>query len=155
MADGSSDPYVTLGVRPGASDAEVLAAYRRAVKLHHPDHNRGSAESALRFEAVQDAYARIRIRRASAGASAGTQDRLAELEHELRAERERAQQAARQERERARRAAREATSGAAAHRPSDEELGYIKTDDSFSKIFTDAASELSERLADALERHRS
>ena len=37
-------------------------------------------------------------------------------------------------------AAREATDG---KRPSDEELGYIKTDDSFSKIFSDAVSELS------------
>jgi hypothetical protein len=36
-------------------------------------------------------------------------------------------------------------------RPSDEELGYISTDDSFSKILADAASELSERISEARE----
>ncbi|MGO9883725.1 MAG: J domain-containing protein, partial [Solirubrobacteraceae bacterium] len=60
----SSDPYATLGVSPGASDAELRAAYRRLVQLHHPDHNGGSAESALRFEEVQNAYARVRQLRA-------------------------------------------------------------------------------------------
>jgi hypothetical protein len=34
-------------------------------------------------------------------------------------------------------------------RPSDEELGYYSTDDSFSKILDDAAEELSERVSDA------
>ena len=33
-------------------------------------------------------------------------------------------------------------------RPSDEELGYIKTDDSFSKIISDAGAALSEQLAE-------
>ena len=52
-------------------------------------------------------------------------------------------------RERAMRAAREAAAQANPERPTDEELGYVKTDDSFSKIFADARSELSDRLADA------
>ncbi len=34
-------------------------------------------------------------------------------------------------------------------RPSDEELGYIKTDDSFTKILADARAELSERFSEA------
>jgi hypothetical protein len=53
-------------------------------------------------------------------------------------------------RERARRAAREAvreTTG----RPSDEELGYVTTDDSFSKILADVRDEVSDRLAGARE----
>ena len=37
----------------------------------------------------------------------------------------------------------------AGERASDEELGYVSTDDSFSKILDDAASELSERVSDA------
>src|ERR1700748_281942 len=70
----SPDPYKTLGVAASASDAELRAAYRRLVQLHHPDHNGGSEESERRFEEVQDAYAEARRRRAAgaeAGASAG------------------------------------------------------------------------------------
>ncbi|MGZ4313442.1 MAG: hypothetical protein ACXVR1_15185, partial [Solirubrobacteraceae bacterium] len=37
----------------------------------------------------------------------------------------------------------------AGERPSDEELGYVTTDDSLSKILDDAASELSERFSEA------
>jgi hypothetical protein len=55
------------------------------------------------------------------------------------AARERAQQAARD-------AAASAT-GSKAKRASDEELGYIKTDDSFGKILADARKEFSERLS--------
>ena len=57
-------------------------------------------------------------------------------------------------RERAQRAAREAAAAATskakrADRPSDEELGYIKTDDSFGKIIADGLDE----FADWLQRH--
>ena len=166
---GVSDPYQTLGVTSGVSDDELRAAYRRAVQRHHPDHNGGSAESARRFEEVQEAYARIRRLRASRGGTAGqarstTQPnpdvdaRLAEMERELaadRVERERAAKAARDReraREQARRAAREALDDQLGKRPTDEELGYIKTDDSFSKILSDAVSELSDQLNTA-ERH--
>jgi hypothetical protein len=52
-------------------------------------------------------------------------------------------------RERARRAAAEAAAAATPRkRPTDEELGYIKTDDSFSKIFSDAGAALSDQLAE-------
>jgi hypothetical protein len=66
--------------------------------------------------------------------------RLADLEREL--------HKARAARERARRAASEAAADGT-RRPSDEELGYVTTDDSFSKILADARSELSARLGDA------
>jgi curved DNA-binding protein CbpA len=73
------------------------------------------------------------------------ESRLANLERELRE--------ANAARERARRAARQAAAAAAADRkrPSDEELGYVTTDDSFSKILADARSEISERFSDAQE----
>jgi curved DNA-binding protein CbpA len=35
----SPDPYQTLGVTRSATDAEVRAAYRRLVQLHHPLQN--------------------------------------------------------------------------------------------------------------------
>jgi len=57
---------------------------------------------------------------------------------------------ARAARERAQRAAREAAAAAAARskreRPSDEELGYIKTDDSFGKILADGLDDVAEWL---------
>ena len=169
MATGAPDPYKTLGITPRASDEELRAAYRRAVQLHHPDHNGGSAESARRFEEVQEAYATIRRQRAtshgpargpstSARPDPAVDTRLAEMERELakdRAERARAAKAAHDReraREQARQAAREALDDQPGKRPTDEELGYIKTDDSFSKILSDAVSELSEQF-DSAERH--
>jgi curved DNA-binding protein CbpA len=160
----AGDPYATLGVTRSASDAEVRAAYRRLVQLHHPDHNGGSAESAQRFEEVQEAYAEVRrVRRsgggpAAAGKRAGSRrgstastsapsgedsdigSRLAAMEAELRAARDEAVRRARQ-------AAARAQAGR--DRASDEELGYFSTDDSFSKILSDAASGISERLTEA------
>jgi hypothetical protein len=192
MTAGRGDPYRTLGVSAAASDAELRAAYRRLVQLHHPDHNGGSIESARRFEEVQEAYAQIRRMRDAApgapqqprpsasqppGSSSPPPPRSSspppprssspppprssappprgDTETELRlAELERQIQEAQRARERARQAAREATQEAAeatARRPTDEELGYITTDDSLGKILADARAELGERVADLLD----
>ena len=71
----SPDPYRTLGVARSATDAEIRAAYRRLVQLHHPDHNAGSVDSARRFEAVQEAYAEVRrLRAAGGGPAAASRD---------------------------------------------------------------------------------
>ncbi len=141
----AADPYAVLGVRPSAPDAEVRAAYRRLVQLHHPDHNGGSAESARRFEEVQEAYASVLASRRqepaaqAAGADPDMDARLADLERQVRE--------AHAARERARRDAREAAAAARADgRPSDEELGYVRTEDSFSKVLADALDELAARL---------
>jgi curved DNA-binding protein CbpA len=150
-----ADPYVVLGVRADASDEVVRSAYRRLVQLHHPDHNNGSPESERRFEEVQEAYAQVRKLRASGARAAappppppppsssdpGLDARLKNMERDLRE--------AHLARERARRAAAEAAAAATPRkRPTDEELGYIKTDDSFSKIFSDAGAALSDQLAE-------
>jgi DnaJ-like protein len=138
MAAPSPDPYQILGVSPGATDDELHTAYRRLVQIHHPDHNRGSAESTRRFEEIQgadDAPPRVTV-------DPDVDARLADLERELRE--------AHAARERARRAAREAA--AASHnRPSDEQLGYVTTDDSLAKILADARAEMSGRLGQARE----
>jgi curved DNA-binding protein CbpA len=152
-----ADPYVVLGVRADATDQEIRSAYRRLVQLHHPDHNHGSSDSERRFEEVQEAYARIRELRAR-----GAQPRSGaaqppppppppsdpDLDAQLK-NMERDLRDAHLARERARKAAAEAAAASSQRkRPSDEELGYIKTDDSFSKIFADAGAALSEQLAD-------
>jgi hypothetical protein len=53
-------------------------------------------------------------------------------------------------RERARKAARDAVRDAEG-RPSDEELGYYSTDDSFGKILGDLADEVGDKLSHARE----
>lgn len=142
------NPYTVLGVGPDASQSELRAAYRRLVQLHHPDHNGGSAESARRFEEVQEAYAAaIAARRAApraqtppAGGDPDVEARIADLERQVRE--------AHAARERARRAAREAAAATAqpGQRATDEQLGYVTTEDSFSKVLADALDELASRL---------
>jgi hypothetical protein len=162
MAAPRADPYETLGVRPTASDAELRAAYRRLVQLHHPDHNAGSAESTRRFERIQEAYAQVRQRREGATTTAASREnrsqtrpmppptsaapepdpRLADLEREIRE--------AHLAREHAREAAR-AAAAERARRPTDEELGYVTTDDSLAKILADARAQASDRFAEVRE----
>jgi curved DNA-binding protein CbpA len=154
-------PYETLGVPPTATDAQLRAAYRRLVQLHHPDHNQNSPDSTRRFEEVQEAYAQVLRERKHApppgpgGPRTSATDphvdsRLEDLERQVRE--------AYAARERARRAAREATAAEADRarprehkRPTDEELGYYETDDSFTSILSDARRELSDRLKHAPE----
>ena len=59
------DPYVTLGLEPGAPMAEVKRAYRRLAKSFHPD---SAGERAIpRFLAIQAAYEQIRTGRVTLG----------------------------------------------------------------------------------------
>jgi len=149
MAASPPDPYAVLGVRADASDDELRSAYRELVKRHHPDHNGGSAESAVRFEQVQSAYAAIIERRRAAGSP--VDDRLAAIEQEVRREAAARAAAAKRQADAARQqsaAAKQAATAADGERPhsTPEELGYVTTDDSFTKIIDDAADELAERL---------
>lgn len=141
----SGDPYRVLGVRPGASAEELHDAYRRLVKLHHPDRNGGSADATRRFQEIQAAYEQIREqpRQQPRAASqqppprpddAAVESRMEALERELREARD---------------AAREAVRDAMPGRPSDEELGYVTTDDSFAKILADVRTEVADKLTEA------
>lgn len=116
----------------------------------------------------------VRARPASAGAAAppgagsdpGVESRLAAMERELRAAREARERTAREAADAAREARRtaeaarraerqslrdlrEAARAGGSERPTDEELGYVSTDDSFTKILDDLASELSGRVGEA------
>jgi hypothetical protein len=140
-------------VAPDASEADLRSAYRRLVQRHHPDHNDGSPESAARFAQVQAAYAHvIGMRRGTAvpppvtlkpgdvaPADPAVQRRIDQMEQEL--ARTRAAQA-RAERDAAIRRAAAAPPRRTATR---EELGYVDTDDSFTKIADDVGGELADR----------
>jgi hypothetical protein len=123
-------------------------------------------ESARRFEAVQEAYAEVRLRRGGASAPPAAGDRggagsastaggdsdldgrMAAMERELARAREAREQAAREARRASEQTIRDVREMASGH-ASDEDLGYVTTDDSFSQILDDAAAELSERFTDA------
>jgi DnaJ-class molecular chaperone len=51
-----ADPYVTLGVAKGASEADIKKAYRKLAKELHPDTNRDNPKAAERFSQVTAAY---------------------------------------------------------------------------------------------------
>lgn len=128
------DPFLVLGVAPDATPEELHDAYRRMVKLHHPDRNGGSADASRRFQEVQQAYDEVRDRPRAAPRRArpDVEERMATLERELRE--------AHAARESARRAARDAVG---------EAPSPVTTEDSFGRILGDVRDELAERLAGA------
>ena len=69
MADGARmpdvDPFELLGVDPGVSEPELVAAYRRLAKEWHPDRRRAGPDAAAKMAALNAAYeeARAELRR--------------------------------------------------------------------------------------------
>src|ERR671920_1813540 len=50
------DLYQRLGVKRGATDAEIKKAYRSLAKQLHPDRNKDNPDAAKRFGEVTHAY---------------------------------------------------------------------------------------------------
>jgi hypothetical protein len=53
---GRHDPYQVLGVSAGASQQDIVQAYRRAAQRAHPDARPGDPAAAARFQALTEAY---------------------------------------------------------------------------------------------------
>ena len=51
-----ADPYSTLGVARGATEADIKKAYRKLAKELHPDTNRANPKATERFAQVTNAY---------------------------------------------------------------------------------------------------
>ena len=51
-----ADPYSTLGVARGATEADIKKAYRKLAKALHPDTNRDNPAATARFAEVTNAY---------------------------------------------------------------------------------------------------
>ena len=53
----AKDYYEILGVKKGASDAELKKAYRELAKKYHPDKHKGDKNAESRFKEISEAYA--------------------------------------------------------------------------------------------------
>jgi DnaJ-class molecular chaperone len=51
-----ADPYQTLGVARGASEADIKKAYRKLAKELHPDRNKDNPKASEKFSTVTNAY---------------------------------------------------------------------------------------------------
>ena len=51
-----ADPYATLGVARGASEADIKKAYRKLAKELHPDRNKDNPKASEHFSQVTSAY---------------------------------------------------------------------------------------------------
>ena len=51
-----ADPYQTLGVAKGATEADIKKAYRKLAKELHPDRNKDNPKASERFSQVTNAY---------------------------------------------------------------------------------------------------
>ncbi len=70
-----NNPYEVLGLKPGASEAEIKAAYKELVKKYHPDKYQNNPLADLAQEKLQEineAYDTLMKNRSASGAGYGS-----------------------------------------------------------------------------------
>jgi DnaJ-class molecular chaperone len=60
MNPSNQDPYMILGVSPGATGKQIKKAYRRLAMKFHPDMNPDDPEVEKKFKQLQWAYEGLR-----------------------------------------------------------------------------------------------
>lgn len=60
MNPSNQDPYIILGLSPGATGKQIKKAYRRLAMKFHPDKNQDDPEAEKKFKQIQRAYERLR-----------------------------------------------------------------------------------------------
>lgn len=60
MNPSPQDPYIILGLPPGATGKQIKKAYRRLAMKFHPDRNQDDPEAEKKFKQLQWAYERLR-----------------------------------------------------------------------------------------------
>ncbi len=58
---GTDTPWAILGIKPGATQAEIKVAYRKRAQETHPDVN--PTKDRLEFQKVQAAYEKLTVKR--------------------------------------------------------------------------------------------
>ncbi|HEW81414.1 MAG TPA: molecular chaperone DnaJ [Nitrospirae bacterium] len=56
MASGTDDFYERMGLKKGASEAEIKKTYRRLARKYHPDLNPGDESKEKKFKEINEAY---------------------------------------------------------------------------------------------------
>jgi uncharacterized membrane protein YqiK len=154
--------YALLDTSPSATDAQLHAAYRNQLKLHHPDRHGGSEEATQRSQQIGAAYERILTARRDPVRAAApprarpappasppdpeTERRIAAMEAEVQARAERAAREATAARDRAKADAMAAAAEAMGEDPAGPPAD---TEDSLGRIFADTVTDLRERARDA------
>jgi DnaJ-class molecular chaperone len=60
MNPPDQDPYMILGLSPGAMEKQIKKAYRRLAMKFHPDRNQDDPEAEKKFKEIQWAYESLR-----------------------------------------------------------------------------------------------
>ncbi len=60
MNPSDQDPYMILGLSPGATEKRSKKAYRRLAMRFHPDKNQDDPEAEKKFKEIQWAYESLR-----------------------------------------------------------------------------------------------